>query len=284
MANVPPVYADLGKTSRDVFGKGYGFGVVKLDAKTKTSSGINFNVTGTSNNDTGKIDGNLETKYSCTEYGFTFKEKWNTDNTLATELTIENQIANGLKLTFDASFSPQTGKKCGMIKTGYKRDYFNLNADVDFDFAGPTIYGAAVFGYEGWLAGYQMSFDTSKSKLTRNNFALGYKKDDFQLHTNVNEGSDFSGSVYQKVSDNLESAINVGWTSGTNATRFAVGCKYTIDGDSSFRAKVSNTSQIGLGYTQTLRPGIKLTLASLIDGKCLNQGGHKLGLGLELEA
>lgn len=30
--------------------------------------------------------------------------------------------------------------------------------------------------------------------------------------------------------------------------------------------------------------GIKLTLSALLDGKNINAGGHKLGLGLELEA
>ncbi|XP_072037865.1 non-selective voltage-gated ion channel VDAC2-like isoform X2 [Amphiura filiformis] len=281
---VPPLYCDLGKTARDVFGKGYGFGFVKLDAKTTTGSGVAFNVGGSSNNDTGKVDGSLETKYSWKDYGLSFKEKWNTDNTLATEVTIEDQLAQGVKLTFDTSFSPNTGKKSGKVKSGYKRDYLNLTTDVDFDFAGPTVHGSAVFGYEGWLAGAEVSFDTSKSKLTRSNFAMGYKTGDFQLHTCVNEGTDFCGSVYQKVNDNLETAINVGWTSGTNTTRFALGAKYCLDADSSLRAKVSNTSQIGLGYTHQLRDGVKLTLSALIDGKSLNQGGHKLGLGVELEA
>lgn len=76
-------------------------------------------------------------------------------------------------------------KKSGKVKTAYKREYANLGCDVDFDFAGPTIHAAAVVGYEGWLVGYQMSFDTAKSKMTRNNFAVGYKTGDFQLHTNV---------------------------------------------------------------------------------------------------
>lgn len=42
-----------------------------------------------------------------------------------------------------------------------------------------------MLGYEGWLAGYQMAFDTAKSKLAQNNFALGFRAGDFQLHTNV---------------------------------------------------------------------------------------------------
>lgn len=71
------------------------------------------------------------------------------------------------------------------MKTAYKREYINAGLDVDLDFAGPTIHGAAVAGYEGWLAGYQMTFDSAKSKMLQSNFAIGYKTGDFQLHTNM---------------------------------------------------------------------------------------------------
>lgn len=76
-------------------------------------------------------------------------------------------------------------KKSAKLKTSYKRDYVNVGCDLDFDMAGPTVHAVAVLGYEGWLAGYQLAFDTAKSKVTQNNFALGYKAGDFQLHTNV---------------------------------------------------------------------------------------------------
>ncbi|KAK1905779.1 voltage-dependent anion-selective channel protein 2 [Gymnodraco acuticeps] len=281
---VPPCYCDLGKSAKDIFNKGYGFGLVKLDVKTKSASGVEFKTAGNSNTDTSKVAGSLETKYKRAEYGLTFTEKWNTDNTLGTEITVEDQIAKGLKLTFDTTFSPNTGKKSGKVKTAYKREFVNMGCDVDFDFAGPTIHGAAVVGYEGWLAGYQMSFDTAKSKMTRNNFAIGYKTGDFQLHTNVNDGAEFGGSIYQKVSDKLETGVNLAWTAGSNSTRFGIAAKYQLDKDASISAKVNNNSLVGVGYTQTLRPGVKLTLSGLVDGKNINAGGHKLGLGLELEA
>ncbi|KAL5018910.1 hypothetical protein ScPMuIL_004632 [Solemya velum] len=280
----PPTYADLGKTGRDLFNKGYNYGFFKLECKTKTSSGVQFTTNGSSSSDTGKVSGSLETKYKYSDYGLTFLEKWNTDNVLTTEITIEDQIAKGLKLSFDTSFAPQTGKKSGKVKSSFKNDYVNLNCDVDFDFAGPTVHGAAVLGYNGWLAGYQMSFDSSKSKLTKSNFAVGYSTGDFTLHTNVNDGAEFGGSVYQKVNDDLETGVSLSWTAGSNATRFALGAKYILDSDASIVAKVNNNSQIGLGYTQKLRDGVKLTLSSLIEGKNFNQGGHKLGIGLDLEA
>jgi len=78
--------------------------------------------------------------------------------------------------------------------------------------------------------------------------------------------------------------VNLGWTASKNETSFGIGCKYALDSNASLRAKVNNSSQIGLGYQQKLRDGVTLTLSSLIDGKNFNQGGHKLGLALELEA
>ncbi|XP_026077970.1 voltage-dependent anion-selective channel protein 2 [Carassius auratus] len=281
---VPPAYADLGKAAKDIFNKGYGFGTVKLDVKTKSANGVEFKTCGTSNMDSNKVSGNLETKYKWAEYGLTFTEKWSTDNTLGTEITVEDQITKGLKLTFDTTFSPNSGKKSGKVKTAYKREYANVGCDVDFDFAGPAVHGSAVLGYEGWLAGYQMTFDTAKSKMTRSNFAIGYKTGDFQLHTNVNDGTEFGGSIYQKVSDDLETAVNLAWTAGNNSTRLGIAAKYMLDSSSSVSAKVNNASLVGIGYTQTLRPGVKLTLSALVDGKNINAGGHKLGLGLELEA
>ncbi|XP_062398881.1 voltage-dependent anion-selective channel protein 3 isoform X2 [Sardina pilchardus] len=280
---VPPSYSDLGKSAKDIFSKGYGYGTVKLDLKTKAQSGVEFSTGGSSAVDTGKASGSLETKYKVSELGLTFNQKWNTDNTLTTEVSMEDQLAKGLKLALDTSFVPNTGKKSAKLKTGYKRDFVNVGCDLDFDMAGPTVHAAAVLGYEGWLAGYQMAFDTAKSKLAQNNFALGYKAGDFQLHTNVNDGTEFGGSIYQKVNDHLETAVNLAWTAGSNNTRFGIGAKYQLDKNSTISAKVNNASLIGVGYTQSLRPGVKLTLSALVDGKNFSAGGHKAGLGFELD-
>lgn len=51
----PPYYADLGKKANDVFGKGYHFGVFKLDLKTKSQSGVEFTSGITSNQESGKV-------------------------------------------------------------------------------------------------------------------------------------------------------------------------------------------------------------------------------------
>lgn len=55
-----------------------------------------FTSTGSANTETSKVAGSLETKYKWAEHGLTFTEKWNTDNTLGTEITLEDQVGDWL--------------------------------------------------------------------------------------------------------------------------------------------------------------------------------------------
>ena len=77
-----------------------------MDVKTRTKNEIDFNVTGEHNTDIQKTLGTLEAKYKSGLYGLTFTEKWNTDNILKSEVTVEDQFVKGLKLAFDTSYSP----------------------------------------------------------------------------------------------------------------------------------------------------------------------------------
>lgn len=163
----PPCYADLGKQARDLFSKNYrkpgvrlglksrrqrisllfiDFGLVKLDVKTRTPKGVEFTVNGNSNNDTGRVNASLETKYLFRDFGLTVKEKWDTDNTLAAEATFEDQLMKGSKLGVLATFAPQSGKKTGTLKSSLKGENFNANTDVDYDYAGPILHSALVLG------------------------------------------------------------------------------------------------------------------------------------------
>lgn len=51
-----------------------------------------FTTSGSSNTDTGKSGGHLETKYKIKDLGLSFNQKWSTDNTLTTEITLEDQV------------------------------------------------------------------------------------------------------------------------------------------------------------------------------------------------
>ncbi|XP_049826269.1 voltage-dependent anion-selective channel-like isoform X2 [Aethina tumida] len=314
MSMAPPLYADLGKKANDVFNKGYHFGLLKLDCKTKTAGGVELSTGGNSNQDSGKVFGSLETKYKVKDPNVTFTERWTTDNNLFTEVSAQDYFLNGLKTAGNVTFQPPTGAVKGQIKLAYNQEKVALNADFDVDKDKPLINAAAVVGHQGWLAGYQAAFDVNDVKLTKNNFALGFQTTDFTIHTSVecpmpsdsdgtddggeneNENDDgndgdgsssdgqiFKGSFYQKISPKLESAVQIAWKSDNQETQFGLGTSYIIDQDASLRAKVDNKCLVGLGYQQRLREGVVLTLSLLVDGQNFNSGGHKVGMALELE-
>merc|ERR1739838_139356 len=230
---------------------------------------MGFTSGGSSNIDSGKVAGNLETKYKVKDLGLTLTEKWTTDNTLNTTLDVADKLLPGLKVTLDTSFAPSTGSKSGKLKTEYKHEAATATADI---------------GHKGWLAGYQTCFDLGKSAVTKNNFGLGYSASDFVLHTSVTNGTDFGGSVYQKVCPALETGVNLGWSSASSSTSFGIGAKYVLEDGAAVRAKINNKSEIGLGYQQKLRDGVTVTLSTLVNSGNINAGGHKVGLSLEMEA
>ena len=60
------------------------------------------------------------------------------------------------------------------------------------------------------------------------------------MFTFRNDATEFAGSVHQKVNKDLETAVNLSWTAGSNVTHFALGSKYTIDKDSSVNVRIEN--------------------------------------------
>jgi len=278
----PPKYGDLGKQASDVFGKGYHFGLLKLEVKTKTDTGVEFTSSGSSNVDSGRVSGNLETKYKVKDLGLTLTEKWTTDNTLNTTFDVVDKLMPGLKVSLDTSFAPSTGSKSGKLKTEYKHDTATVTADMDLGLT--TVNGSVVVGHKGWLLGYQTCFDLAKSTITKNNVGLGYAAPDFVLHTSVVNGTDFGSSVYQKVSPALETGVTLGWSSATTDTSFGIGAKYLLENGAAVKAKINNKSEIGLGYQQKLRDGVTISLSTLVNSANLNAGGHKVGLSMEMEA
>jgi len=278
----PPSYSDIGKQSRDVFGKGYHFGLVKLEVKSKTSTGVEFTSGGSTSTDGGAVNGNIETKYKCKDYGLTFTEKWTTDNAINASVDLQDKLTPGLKLTLDGSFKPSSGNMAGKFKTEYKHDRLVFNADMNLT-ASPLINLSTSVGHGPWALGYNTAFDTGKAAVVKNNVAIGYATKEMALHCSASDAKVFGGGVYHRINPQLETGVTISSDLADKNT-FGIGCKYSLGSDASIRAKVDCSSKVGLSYQQKLRPGVNLTLSTCLDATKLNQPGHKLGVALEMEA
>lgn len=278
----PPSYSDIGKQSRDVFGKGYHFGLLKLEVKSKTSTGVEFTCGGNSSTDGGAVAGNIETKYKMKEHGLTLTEKWNTDNSINTVVDVQDKLMPGLKATLDGNFKPSSGAMAGKLKTEYKHEKFVVNSDLNLTSA-PVINLSTSVGHGPWALGYSTAFDTAKAAVLKNHVALSYANSEMVLHATATDSKVFGGGIYHRISPDLETGVSVSTAQGGN-TSFGIGCKYALGPDAAIRAKVDNASKVGLSYQQRLRPGVNITLSTSLDGTKLNQPGHKLGVALEMEA
>lgn len=49
------------------------------------------------------------------------------------------------------------------------------------------------------------------------------------------DGKEFSGSLYQKIAHNLESAITISCASADNTPNFNIGCLYRMDEDTQIK-------------------------------------------------
>jgi len=277
----PPKYDDLGKDSKDLLNKSYNFGAIKLEGKTLAANGKTEFVSEFTHDytESGAVGATLESKWKGLPYGLSISEKWNTQNVILSKITCD-KIAN-LTLDGEVTFAPSTGKKSAKVKATHQSVYTNVVGDVDL-LSGPAVNLSAVFGYGGLLAGYQASYDTGNSKLTKNNVALAYKGGDYTLHGSVVDATKFTCSLHHSVNAGLAVGAQMSWAAGGDSTSFTVGMKKEIDADASVKAKIDNNLRVGLSYTQTLRPGLSATLSGLLNGK--EATGHKFGLHLNLTA
>ncbi|CCD71556.1 putative voltage-dependent anion-selective channel [Caenorhabditis elegans] len=278
----PPTFADLGKSAKDLFNKGYNFGFLKIDSTTRAGDNkeVEFKSAASHNIGSGKLGGNLDVKYKIPQYGITLTEKWNTENQLGTVIEVNEQFGRGLKVTLDSLYAPHAGKRSGKVKLDWALPTARVTADVGVTSA-PVINAAGVFSRDGWLIGAAATFDSSSNKLAATSLAFGHSTPQYTLHSFVINSTDFGASLYHKVASNVEVGTQLGWKVGGNGADYALATKYAPSRDLTVRAKVNSSSQVAVAATHSLSPALKLTLSTQFN--LAANDAHKFGLGLEFD-
>jgi len=283
-AVAPPKYADLGKEARDLINKDF-HTVKHLKVTSKSTNGFQFTTEKSYNSASGVVGASLETKYICSDSDWSLSSKWNTDSVLSNTVSVANQGLDGLNVDIDTCYSLISGKKSMKVKTAYTGStIFHPTLDLDVaDIAKPNVDFSLVLAHQGLHAGYQTCFDSSASKLVGHNVSLGYKKNNLVLTGAVENASKFIGSVYYNIKEGLSAAAHAEYTPGASPNITLCG-KYDMGCDASIKAKVDQNLTLGGSYTQKIRPGVSLTSTCILNGKALDQGGHKVGMSLSFES
>uniref|UniRef100_A0A0K0DPF2 Voltage-dependent anion-selective channel protein 3 n=1 Tax=Angiostrongylus cantonensis TaxID=6313 RepID=A0A0K0DPF2_ANGCA len=278
----PPTFADLGKSAKDLFNKGYNHGFLKVDASTKAGDNkeVEFKTSAAHNLGSGKLGGSLDVKYKIPSYGLTLTEKWNTENQLGTIIEVNEQFGRGLKLIFDSVYAPHAGKRTGKLKLDWACQTARITAELGLT-ASPIINTAGVFSRDGWLFGAAATFETATNKVATTSLAFGHQTSSYTLHSFVVNSNDFGASLFHKVATNVEVGAMLGWKVGGSGVEFGLASKYCPTKDLVLRGKLNNSSQVALALTHSLAPELKITLSSQFN--LTSNDNHKFGLGLEYE-
>jgi voltage-dependent anion channel protein 2 len=285
---VPPSWKDLGKSSNDLLGKDYPFHTTSLEIKTRAND-VLFKVAG--NNTAGAIVGDLEAKYTNKKHGYSLTNTWTTANVLKSQFELENQIAKGLKLDVLSSLAPEKGTKTTVINGAFKQSGLHTRVSLDV-FKGPTFNADAVFGRDGFLVGAETAYNVTEGNITRYAAAVGYNAPEYAVTIHGhNNFKTFSASYYHRVNADIEAGAKAVYDSKatTGGVALEVGTKVYLDPAAFVKAKINNVGVIALGYTQALRPGVKLGLGLALDTQKLNQvspsgPAHKVGASFTFDS
>ncbi|RDB19064.1 putative mitochondrial outer membrane protein porin [Hypsizygus marmoreus] len=288
---VPPSWKDLGKSSNDLLSKDFPFQGFALEVKTKTPSGVAFKVAGNRDAKSDTINGDIEAKWSDRKHGVTITNTWTTSNILRSQVELENQIAQGLKLDVTSSLHPDKSTKTALINAIYKQSGFHTRGALDI-FKGPTFTADTVIGRDGFLVGAEAAYNVTEGNVTRYAAAVGYNAPEYAITLHgLNNLKTFTASYYHRVSSDVEAGAKAVYDSKSThgGVGIEVGAKAYLDQAAFVKAKINNAGVVALGYTQTLRPGVKASFGLALDTTKLNEvapvgPSHKIGLNLVFDS
>jgi voltage-dependent anion channel protein 2 len=282
---VPPSWKDLGKSSNDLLGKDYHFHGASLEVKTQTPSNVTFKVAGIRDSKTDAITGDIEGKWTDKVHGLTLTQTWTTSNVLRNQIELDNLIAKGLKLDLATSLNPDKGAKTAVLNASYKQSGLHTRGALDI-FKGPTFTADAVLGRDGFLVGAEAAYNVTGGNISRYAAAVGYNAPEYAVTLHgLNNFKTFSASYYHRVSRDVEAGAKAVYDSKAThgGVALEVGTKTYLDNSAFVKAKINNSGVIALGYTQTLRPGVKASFGLALDTQKLNDSNpvgpaHKVGV------
>jgi len=212
-------------------------------------------------------------------------QSWTTANILRNQIELDNLIVKGLKFDLSTSLSPDKGTKTALFNTVYKQSGLHTRATLDV-FKGPTFIADTVVGRDGFLIGGEASYNVTAGSINRYAAALGYNAPEYSVTVHgLNNFNTFSASYYHRVNRDVEAGAKAVYDSKSThgGVVLEVGSKTRLDDCAFIKAKINNAGVIGLGYTQTLRAGIKASFALALDTQKLNDSApigpaHKFGV------
>lgn len=275
----PGLYADLGKKSSDLLNKEFP-DRYKVEVKTKTLSGVNFEGNVTRNPD-GSIFGSFYPKYRFGQ-GITVGAQIDTKRAVKVELSAED-VVPGLKATITGHGDSESVT----LEGEYKHEYVTLAGSVNLLAAqGNRLTAASVFGYDGFALGLQAEYVYDKWRTI--NGVASYTSPDFVAtvfaRANTQTSTNILGLTYHqrfniRTAIAAEASIDVSKT--TESPKIAIGGSYDLDLDTTVKGRLDTEGRVSLSYAQRLNRYTRAIFGTSINTNNFGASGiHTVGMTL----
>ena len=311
----PCCYSDLGKDAKELFTEGFDFGVIRLDCRMPSVANAEFKPSAWFGLESGRSAGSLACRYVWPEMGLTIRERWSTDGTMGGDATF-SRVAQGVDVTVDTSFSPNTGRKLAVLGASICRPFARGDVAVETDSLSTTLCLSGVAHRGSWFVAGSGKLGGPTGGCPEWSTSLGFRGRDAEVIAHVGDEGRVSLLLSHRRGP-LSSALSFGRAlpdfiplpgSSRDPEKIAgygvpndsilgsvgamqcpvpqvgVAARYCFSDDTSVSSKLCVGGFLGFAFSQKLFEGVRLTLSSLIHLKHLNSGGHKVGIGLDMEA
>ena len=267
----PPLAKDIGKAASDLLTKEFPTKdkEFKVELRTKTSNGVEFFTTATSEG--GAVTATFEESYNYKPYGVNLKGTLTSGGVFKTETSVTDQLLKNLKVIVNTE-----GKEKLTGGFEYKTDAVTANGNVAKTGEKFVFTGAAVFGWNKFLLGAQTSYPgLAPTGL------LSYNGSDFTATVKAEKKSEkttVTASYFHTVNSDLQVAAEA--KIDDKATALSLVTALKLDKDTSVKARLETSGTLGLAYSQKLNDYAKLTIGTSLD--VANGGAHKYNFNLAL--
>ncbi|KAJ3122010.1 Mitochondrial porin [Physocladia obscura] len=302
-----PNYPDFSKDVNDLLNKDYPLNAAKLEVNTTAANGVKVTINNVRETASGKIVTDLKTKYSDKDNGIsasvsglfrsinitshpvpglTLTNTWHAANILSAHVELQDVIARGVKVDIHGSVHPTLGTTAAKAGVELKQANVFARSSVDlFAKSGATVHTDVVVGSDGLLLAGDVAYNTADATIHRYNVAVGFKTSEYAIGFHATKKfTHFSASYFHNINSGLQVGSRAIWDQAkSDQVGIELGTKYALERTSFVKAKIDNSGKLGLGYTITLRPSVKLQIGGSFDTSKWYETVHKIGVSVVID-
>lgn len=275
----PVLFKDLGKRANDLLTKEFPTNEKKVEWKGTSINNVTVDTNFVQKAD-GSVVGTITPSYKYKPYGLTLLAEVNTNRDVKLESTVENKLADGLKVV--ATAESKGVLSYGTFTAEYKHPSATFTAFADFGKPkGSTVRATSVFGANNFSLGLSGEYfvgntDASELKNFQTTVAYATKEFDASVFGRLiadKDKNELGATYFHNVNERLSVGTEVVFDTANSEVKpkLTLGSQYKLHDDTVVKGKFDTNGILGFSVAQKFNKNSKLLVGANINTNKLNE-------------